>query len=82
MVETDVSYFEVGDFLSQKDSKGRFHRVQFASRTMNQAETLYSVSEEEALSVTFAFKKFRVYPLSDKKFTLFTDHQATRTAFQ
>ena len=82
VVETDASEYSVGAVLSHKDEKGTLHPVQFASRTMNQAERKYSVCEKEALAVVFALKKFRVYLLSQDEFTLLTDHQALRSAFK
>ncbi len=82
VVETDASNHCVGAVLSQKDEEGKLHPIQFASRTMNQAEQNYSACEKEALAVIFALKKFRVYLLSQDKFTLITDHQALKHAFQ
>lgn len=81
IVETDASSVGLGAVLAQKDEKGAVHPIQFASRTLRAAEKNYTVSEKEALAVIFALKKFRVYLLSDKEFTLFTDHQALKYAF-
>ena len=67
--------------LSQKKNDLRIHPVQYASRTLNQAERNYSACEREALAVIFALKKFRIYLLSET-FTLGTNHQALRHAFQ
>lgn len=49
---------------------------------MNAAERNYSACEREALAVIFPLRKFRVHLLSNIPFTLITDHQALRYAFQ
>ena len=82
VVETDASSVAIGAVLAQKKEDGKVHPIQYASRTMTAAERNYSACEREALAVIFALKKFRVYLLSSIPFTLITDHQALRYAFQ
>ena len=82
VVETDASNVSLGAVLAQKKSDGKIHPVQYASRTMTDAERNYSTSEREALAVIFALKKFRVYLLSSIPFKIVTDHQALRYSFQ
>ena len=82
IVETDASSVAVGAVLAQKKEDGKVHPIQYASRTMTAAERNYSAYEREALAVIFALKKFRVYLLFSISFSLITDHQALRYAFQ
>ena len=82
VVETDASSVDVGAVLAQHKEDGKCHPVQYASRTMNDAEKKYSACEREALAVILALKKFRVYLLSTQKFILVTDHQALQYAFR
>ena len=76
VVETDASSVAVGAVLAQRNEDRKCHPVQYASRTMSDAEKKYSACEREALGVIFAVKKFRVYLMSTQKFILVTDHQA------
>lgn len=80
IVETDASATAVGAILAQKQD-GLVHPIQYASRTLNDAERNYSACEREALAVIFALRKFRIYLLSSQPFELITDHQALRYAF-
>lgn len=52
-VETEASSIAVGAILTQEDTNGRVHQIQFASRTMKTAEQYYTVSEKDALAVVF-----------------------------
>ena len=81
IVETHASFHATGVVLSQKRDDSRIYPVRYASRTLNQAERNYPACEREVLGVIFALKKFRIYLLSET-FTLATDHQALRHAFQ
>ncbi len=80
VVATDASSHAVGAVLSQLDDDGREHSVQFASRCLSPVERNNSAFEREALAVVFAFKKFRLFLLSNK-LTLLTDHQALQHTF-
>ena len=51
-----------------------------ASRCLNESEQNCSKFERELLSVLFALKRFRPYPLSES-FVLFADLYALRNAF-
>ena len=48
--------------------------VEYASRTMSYMERQYAQMEKEALSLTWAAKKFSMY-LLDKTFQMGTDHK-------
>ncbi len=80
VVCTDASSGAVGTVLSQADGSGRGHSIHYASRALAAAESNYSAIEREALSVTFALKRFRNY-LTSNRFKLYTDHQALKYVF-
>ena len=73
IVVTDASEKALGSVLSQKDSHGREHPIQYASRCLNEPEKNYSTFEKEALTVIFSLKRFRPYLLM-RRFVLYTDH--------
>lgn len=43
IVETDASSFAIGTILYQKQSNGKIHPIQYASRIMNAMEKLYYI---------------------------------------
>ena len=57
----DASNISLGSTLYQEDESGNHLVVIFASRTLNQCEKNYNVTEKELLSVVFAYGKFRTY---------------------
>ena len=61
IVSTDTSSRAVGAVLLQLDDEGREHLIQYASRSLNEAEKNYSAFERQALGVVFALRKFRRY---------------------
>ncbi|GKD15755.1 reverse transcriptase domain-containing protein [Tanacetum coccineum] len=54
----DARDFAVGAILGQKDGKN-FHLIYFASKTLNEAQQNYTITEKELMAVVFAFDKFR-----------------------
>ncbi len=54
--------------------------MHYTSRAVSVAEYNYPAFEREALGVTFALKKFRLY-LTSNRFTLYTDNQELKYAF-
>nr|GFA56584.1 reverse transcriptase domain-containing protein [Tanacetum cinerariifolium] len=54
----DASDYAVGVVLGQRVEK-HFRPIHYASKTMNQAETNYTITEKEMLVVVYAFEKFR-----------------------
>ena len=51
--------------------------IYYASKTFNDAQENYTVTEKELLAVVFAMEKFRPYVLGSKT-TIHTDHSAIR----
>jgi hypothetical protein len=56
----DASDYAVGAVLSQR-KEGRVHVVYYASKTLNEAQLNYAITEKELLAVVFAFEKSRSY---------------------
>lgn len=69
VITTDASKFAIGAVLSQK---GR--PICFASRTLNESETRYSVIEKEMLAIVWAVKYFKHY-VYGRHFIIETDHK-------
>ncbi|GJZ21667.1 reverse transcriptase domain-containing protein [Tanacetum coccineum] len=75
----DASDFALGAVLGQRHEK-HFRPIHYASKTMNEAESRYTTTEEEMLAVVYAFEKFRSY-LVMNKCTVYTDHSALKYLF-
>jgi hypothetical protein len=72
---TDASRVGIGAILTQLDSEGHEHPIQYISRGLRGSEVNYGVSKLEGLAIVWAVKIFRPYLLG-KKFTIITDHSA------
>src|SRR6266540_4027270 len=75
---TDASGGGVEAILHQKDEDRRERIIACASRTYNEHEKKYSITEQECLAVVWDVEKFKQF-LSVKPFKIITDHMALET---
>nr|GEW16326.1 reverse transcriptase domain-containing protein [Tanacetum cinerariifolium] len=75
----DESDFAIGAVLRQRHKK-HFRPIQYASKTMTNAESNYTTTEKEMLAVVYAFEKFRSYLIMNKSI-VHTDHSALKYLF-
>nr|GEY26825.1 reverse transcriptase domain-containing protein [Tanacetum cinerariifolium] len=75
----DASDFAVGAVLGQRIEK-HFRPIHYASKTMTEAESNYTTTENEMLAVVYAFEKFRSYLIMNKSI-VYTDHSALKYLF-
>ncbi|GJY47682.1 reverse transcriptase domain-containing protein [Tanacetum coccineum] len=72
----DASDFAIGVVLGQGHEK-HFRPIHYASKTMNEAESHYTMTEKEMLAVVYAFEKFWSYLILNKSI-VYTDHSALK----
>nr|GEU74491.1 reverse transcriptase domain-containing protein [Tanacetum cinerariifolium] len=75
----DASDYAAGDVLGQR-VENHFRPIHYASKTMTQAETNYTITEKEMLAVVYVFEKFRSYLIMNKSI-VYTDHSALKYLF-
>ncbi|GJS95190.1 reverse transcriptase domain-containing protein [Tanacetum coccineum] len=75
----DASDFAIGAVLGQHHEK-HFRPIHYANKTINEAESHYTMTEKETLAVVYAFKKFRSYLILNKSI-VYTDHSALKYLF-
>jgi hypothetical protein len=75
----DASDYAVGAVLGQGIDKLP-HVINYASRTLNDAQLNYSTIENELLAVVFALDKFRSYLLGSKVI-IYSDHAVLKYLF-
>ncbi len=75
---TDASGGGVGAVLYQKGEDGRERIIACTSRTYNEHEKKYPITEQECLAVVWDVEKFKQF-LSVKPFKIITDHMALET---
>nr|GFA54366.1 reverse transcriptase domain-containing protein [Tanacetum cinerariifolium] len=75
----DASDFAICAVLGQRHEK-HFKPIHYASKTMNDMETNYTITEKEILVVVYAFEKFRSYLIMNKSI-VHTDHSALKYLF-
>ncbi|GKE72067.1 reverse transcriptase domain-containing protein [Tanacetum coccineum] len=75
----DASDFSIGAVLAQRHER-HFRPIHYASKTMTEAESHYTTTEKEMLSVVYVFKKFRSYLILNKSI-VYTDHSALKYLF-
>ena len=80
VIVADASDVGIGAALLQKGPR-RLMPIAFASKVLSDTERRYSVTEREALGVTWALRKFRDICFG-YKVTVFTDHQPVTNLFR
>nr|GEX40903.1 reverse transcriptase domain-containing protein [Tanacetum cinerariifolium] len=75
----DASDFAIGAVLGQRHEK-HFRPIHYASKTMTEAESHYTMTKKEMLAVVYAFEKFRSYLIMNKSI-VYTDHSALKYHF-
>nr|GEU85748.1 reverse transcriptase domain-containing protein [Tanacetum cinerariifolium] len=69
---TDIKGIDPRFVLGQCKTK-HFQPIHYASKTMNEAQIHYTMTEKEMLTVVYAFEKFRPYLVLSKSI-VYTDH--------
>ena len=77
VLETDASILGLGAILSQQQPDGTIHPVAYASRSLNQAERNYRITELETLAAVWAVTHFQAY-LYGNSVRIYTDHSAVK----
>nr|GEX46697.1 reverse transcriptase domain-containing protein [Tanacetum cinerariifolium] len=75
----DASDFAIGAVLGERQDK-HSRPIQYASKTMTEAESNYTIMEKEMLAVVYAFEKFWSYLIMNKSI-VYTDHSALKYLF-
>nr|GEY34842.1 reverse transcriptase domain-containing protein [Tanacetum cinerariifolium] len=75
----DANDFAIGAILGQQKTK-HFQPIQYASKTMTDAQAHYTTTKKELLAVVYAFEKFRLYLVLSKSI-VYTDHSALKYLF-
>jgi hypothetical protein len=75
IVYADASVVALGAVLAQVLDDGHEHVIAYASRTLNQQETRYGITELECLGVVYALKQFHQF-IYGTHFLVVTDHSA------
>ncbi|GJY09831.1 putative nucleotidyltransferase, ribonuclease H [Tanacetum coccineum] len=75
----DASDFAVGAVLG-KQIDGKLNPIDYASKTLNNAQEHYTTTEKELLEVVFSFDKFHQYLVLSKTM-VYTDHSALKFLF-
>ncbi|GBG66140.1 hypothetical protein CBR_g57022 [Chara braunii] len=73
-LHTDGQPQAISAVLTQQGSDGREHVIEYASKTLSQAQSNYEACKGECLAVVWGVQHFRPY-LYGQKFVLVTDHQ-------
>nr|GEW21772.1 uncharacterized protein [Tanacetum cinerariifolium] len=72
----DASDFAIGAVLGQRKTK-HFQPIQYASKTMTEAQIHYTTTKKEMFTVVYAFEKFRPYLVLSKSI-VYPDHLALK----
>ena len=74
----DASNQAISYILGQKDENNKEHVIAYGGRSLNKSERNWGITDLEGLALVEGIRHFKVY-LSDKPFTVYSDHQALRT---
>ena len=77
IITSDASGFALDVILSQLDNFQHEYVCAYTSRTQNNAEINYTITEKECLAVMYAIKTYHIY-LSGRHFRIITDHIALK----
>jgi len=76
IIRTDASLEGVGGILLQKNDQNVEHPIHYVSRSLNESETNFSVTNLEGTAAYYCYNKFRSYINGNNKETiLYTDHK-------
>nr|GFC72147.1 reverse transcriptase domain-containing protein [Tanacetum cinerariifolium] len=75
----DASDIAIEEVLGQHQDK-HFRPIHYASKTITEAESNYTTTKKEMLTVVYAFDKFRSYLIMNKSI-VYTDHSALKYLF-
>ncbi|GKD72128.1 reverse transcriptase domain-containing protein, partial [Tanacetum coccineum] len=75
----DASDYAIGAVLGQRIEK-HFRPIHYASKTMTEAESNYTTTKKEMLTVVYAFEKLWSYLIMNKSI-VYTDHSALKYLF-
>jgi len=78
ILETDASIQGLGAVLAQRQADGTVRPVSYASRSLQNHEKNYGITELEGLAAVWAIKHFRPY-LYGHHTDLYTDHEALKS---
>src|SRR5215472_10029379 len=74
-IECDASDFALGGVLSQQQSDGKWHPIDFMSIGMSSAERNYEIYDKELLAIMTSLGKWKKYLLGAReKFEVWSDH--------
>ena len=74
-LQTDACILGIGGYLYQYDEDGRKCIISIASRCLTVAESRYTTTELELLTIVYCVEKFRNY-LIGTQFKIITDHKS------
>nr|GEX22027.1 reverse transcriptase domain-containing protein [Tanacetum cinerariifolium] len=75
----NASDFAIGVVLGQRQEK-HLRPIHYASKTMTEAESNYTMTEKEMLVIEYAFEKFQSYLIMNKSI-VYMDHSALKYLF-